>query len=262
MVGCSFYLFAEDVMIGSSHAFYDQAQTTSAGEQTVRPSGFTLIELLVVIAIIATLIGLTFPAIRAVNRTKLIHSARAQLAQVETYINAYKTKLGHYPPDNRNPFNNELYAGLNQLYYELAGTVLINNDTFVSKDRTSPALTPLMISSFFGAGVAGFVNSDRGNTDDGPAAIQFLKDFNPNMVVPIALSNTATKMTVTANILVCTLRGTDPNNPPLTLPLNPWRYNSSSPSNNIMSFDLWTDILVNGQVIRICNWTSKPLVIQ
>ncbi|HOW79554.1 MAG TPA: hypothetical protein PK406_08895, partial [Verrucomicrobiota bacterium] len=43
--------------------------------------------------------------------------------------------------------------------------------------------------------------------------------------------------------------------------LNPWRYNSSNPTNNPNSFDLWMDIAVGGKTNRICNWSDKPLVV-
>ena len=82
-----------------------------------RPAAaFTLIELLVVIGIIGLLAGMLFPITRAVNRSKIRSKAKVELAQVQTAIEAYKMKLGHYPPDNpASPMRNPLY-------YELTGT--------------------------------------------------------------------------------------------------------------------------------------------
>src|SRR5260221_3678739 len=78
--------------------------------------GFTLIELLVVIAIIAILAAMVIPISGAVSVFKTKSRTKAELAEIETAIESYKAKLGHYPPDNSgNP-------ALNQLYYELVGT--------------------------------------------------------------------------------------------------------------------------------------------
>jgi len=225
---------------------------------------FTLVELIVVIGIIAILAALLFPAMAGVNRMKLVSRARGELAVVNSCIAAYKEKLGFYPPDNRDPLDNQVLPGRNQLYYELAGT-MVSGNTFITKDRTGPALTSEMIKTFFGPGVVGFINSDRGSADEGPVAVQLLKNLKPGLVADTTVSNAATKLTVTARILVCTVRGTDPNNPPLnngSPALNPWRYNSSSPTNNSGTYDLWTDILVSGKPLRICNWSSKVIVVK
>src|SRR6266566_6880314 len=80
-----------------------------------RPA-FTLIELLVVIAVIAILAALVIPVSGAVRAAGTKRRAMAEMTEVETLIESYKEKLGHYPPDNPgNPL-------LNQLYYELMGT--------------------------------------------------------------------------------------------------------------------------------------------
>src|SRR5207237_3961327 len=94
------------------------------------PAAFTLIELLVVIAIIALPAALIIPVSGAVRAAGTKRRAMAELTQVETLIESYKAKLGHYPPDNPGkPF-------LNQLYYELMGTT---NDaathSYVTLDR-------------------------------------------------------------------------------------------------------------------------------
>src|SRR5437588_9390060 len=53
---------------------------------------FTLIELLVVIAVISVLAAMLFPITGAVNRIKIRTKARAELAQVRTDIESYKSK--------------------------------------------------------------------------------------------------------------------------------------------------------------------------
>jgi prepilin-type N-terminal cleavage/methylation domain-containing protein len=63
----------------------------------IRPSAFTLIELLVVIAIIAILIGLLFPAFRAVQDQAKRTQAKNDLTQIVNAVNAYYTDYGKYP---------------------------------------------------------------------------------------------------------------------------------------------------------------------
>ena len=62
-----------------------------------RSSAFTLIELLVVIAIIAILIGLLFPAFRAVQDQAKKTQAKNDLTQIVNAVNAYYTDYGRYP---------------------------------------------------------------------------------------------------------------------------------------------------------------------
>jgi prepilin-type N-terminal cleavage/methylation domain-containing protein len=58
---------------------------------------FTLIELLVVIAIIAVLIGLLFPAFRAVQDQAKKTQAKNDLTQIVNGVNAFYTDYGKYP---------------------------------------------------------------------------------------------------------------------------------------------------------------------
>src|ERR1043166_7754672 len=79
---------------------------------------FTLIELLVVIAVIGVLAAMLFPAFSSVKKNAIRKKIQAELRQIETAIDSYKEKRGHYPPDNPAKYE------LNQLYFELLGTVL------------------------------------------------------------------------------------------------------------------------------------------
>src|SRR5262249_23552877 len=92
-----------------------------------RARAFTLIELLVVIAVISLLAAMIFPITGAVTRNRIRARTRAELEQIATYIEQYKAKLGHYPPDN--PGN----PRTNQLYFELVGTTN-NGITYVTLD--------------------------------------------------------------------------------------------------------------------------------
>jgi prepilin-type N-terminal cleavage/methylation domain-containing protein len=58
---------------------------------------FTLIELLVVIAIIAILVGLLFPALKAVQNQARSTQAKNDLTQIVNAVNAFYTDYGQYP---------------------------------------------------------------------------------------------------------------------------------------------------------------------
>src|SRR4026207_2392887 len=58
---------------------------------------FTLIELLVVIGIIAILVGLLFPAFKAVQTQARETQAKNDLTQIVNAVNAFYTDYGKYP---------------------------------------------------------------------------------------------------------------------------------------------------------------------
>lgn len=210
---------------------------------------FTLIELLVVIAIISLLAAMIIPITGAVNRNRFRAKARAELTQVETAIENYKTKIGHYPPDNPgNPFTN-------QLYYELLGTTN-NNGVFWTIDG-SASLAAGQFPQTYGPNVTGFINTSQGSTDEARPATSFLTGLKPNQVGQYP--------NWPAKFLVCSIPY-PPVNPqwyPLGVPgLNPFRYNSSNPTNNPKSFDLWVDIIIAGKTNRVCNWSKDPVIVQ
>jgi prepilin-type N-terminal cleavage/methylation domain-containing protein len=74
------------------------ANESSALQQGRSPRAFTLIELLVVMAIIAILIGLLFPAFRAVQDQAKRTQAKNDLTQIVNAVNAFYTDYGRYPP--------------------------------------------------------------------------------------------------------------------------------------------------------------------
>src|SRR5215510_4438553 len=145
-------------------------ETASAISETRQASlksqlAFTLIELLVVIAIMAVLAALIIPITGAVTRHKLRARTRAELRSIETAIVDYKTKKGFYPPDNP---NSAIF--LNQLYYELSGTVL-SNGVFTTLDgNASVNSTQLPIDFGLRSKIAGFMNTMKGAGDEGMSA--------------------------------------------------------------------------------------------
>jgi len=75
----------------------ERAGANQSNALQTRPAAFTLIELLVVIAIIAVLIGLLFPAFRAVQDQAKRTQAKNDLTQILNAVNAYYTEYGKYP---------------------------------------------------------------------------------------------------------------------------------------------------------------------
>jgi prepilin-type N-terminal cleavage/methylation domain-containing protein len=220
-----------------------------------RPRAFTLVELLVVIAVIAVLAALTFPIIGAVKRAQTIHRARAELTYLESAIEAYKTKLGFYPPDNGG------YYTTNQLYYELMGTITTTIGGQPGYQTLDASAT--ILNNGFGAAfgattkVTGFVNCSKpGAGDDSPNAVKFLLGLKSAQFMAV---NTP----VTSTVLGSTVGGLPVfNNTATGGEITPYGYNSSNPQHNPKSFDLWIDVIAGGKTNRISNWSDKPIQIQ
>jgi len=211
---------------------------------------FTLIELLVVIAIIALLAAMVFPITGTVNKAKIRSKSRAELGQVITFIESYKTKLGHYPPDNPNP-NNPFFT---TLYYELVGTREVGRNGNISIFSTlDDKATTFSSSDLAGAfGVQGFVNCSRGSGDEGPVAQNFARSLKPNQAVKPSGGN--------LKVLVCTIPWPAGNPGPVP-GINPIRYNSSAPKHNKDGYDIWIDVIIAGKTNRFSNWSKTPEVV-
>jgi hypothetical protein len=179
------------------------------------------------------------------------------LAQIESAIEAYKTKLGFYPPAN--PLTPPDWTK-NQLYYELLGTTLttINGQpTFQTLDGSAQLLnTTAAFQAAFGAStkVTRFMNCAKpGAGDDAPNAVKFLVGLKPAQF--LAVNNP-----VTSTVLGSSLGGA----PVFTRTpqeIVPYGYNSSNPQHNPKSFDLWVDVDVGGKTNRISNWSDKPIIV-
>jgi prepilin-type N-terminal cleavage/methylation domain-containing protein len=216
---------------------------------------FTLVELLVVIAIIGVLAALIIPTISKITAMRAISKTKTELKEVQSWIANYKTKRGYYPPDN--PAN----PNINQLYYELSGTVFANGvyRTLDGSATVNPA--NMLPGDFGGSTVNGFMNTMKEPRDEGMAAQRFIKELKPGQVA---------EMQSSLKILVGSV-GWDsklpppipqvPNGPAKDAGVNPFRYLSTNPTHNPGSFDLWIDIYVQGKTLRICNWSEDPIVL-
>ena len=209
--------------------------------------GFTLIEMLVVFAVIAILAGLFLSKAAFSSDTKIRKRVQAELAGIETAIDAYKQKRGFYPPDNTNDFSK------NPLYYELVGTVYTNapvplfrtlaDDHDVSEDA---------VQKFFAEptgkpSLTGFINCKTGpDVDDARNFYRDLKDSYFREQYPQSGAQDPKALRV------------------LGLPMKgpngffcPWHYNSSRPTNNPSSYDLWVEVSVGGKSKIFGNWKNE-----
>jgi prepilin-type N-terminal cleavage/methylation domain-containing protein len=226
----------------------------TVGTKTNFRRAFTLIELLAVITIIGVLAAFLVPTIGAVKRHELISKTQAEMAQVETAIERYKSAYGFYPPDSTETLNN---VPITQLYYELLGTT--NNDgTYQTLDGNAP-ISAGLVTTAFGANVGGFINCSKTNADESTEqARNFLPDLRPNQI-----SSNITNNNVQVTLLLGSVGGPDTSYDPLNLHvqgINPWRYNSHSPTNNPGSYDLWIQLSIAGKKYLICNWSRQPQI--
>ncbi len=212
---------------------------------------FTLIELLVVIGIITVLASLLFTTLPAINRQKIFARVKAEREQIVSAIQVYKDQRGSFPPDNPgNPV-------VNQLYFELLGTTLTNG-VYVTLDgsaQISQSTLNMAPPSGFGPGVSGFMNSSTGQTSEDKTGAQ-------NFFIGVRASQIGE---MTPGIKLLTGPVPWPANvttsPIPNSTIDPWCYNSSNPTHNPQSFDLWIDIVVGGKTYRISNWSEQPQIL-
>jgi len=190
---------------------------------------FTLIEMLVVFGLIAALAGLIIGAASAGFNKRIRSRVQTERDSLVNAIEYYKQAKGFYPPDNVS--NNTNDPVMNSLFYELTGTTNRSDSTFASVLGV-PALDPPTIQAKFNAG--GFVNASKDNSE----LKNFYKTLKP--------SQYTTDPNIGVSLLVVPYRG------PITP--NTWRYNSSKPTHNPDSFDLWADVIIGSKTITIGNW--------
>ncbi|HMP82870.1 MAG TPA: type II secretion system protein [Verrucomicrobiota bacterium] len=215
---------------------------------------FTLIELLVVIAIIAVLAALMIPLAAGALLKQRINRAMTEMAQLDTAIDSYKAARGHFPPDNPNNYARP------QLFYELTGTYFQQRNpprTFV-RLKGIDQLPQATVQAAFG--VDGFVNTSL-TENVNPEALKQLevRDFFSTLKNSQFLGTNYNGVTV--YFIGLPMDGLNEILSPEGRRLTPWHYNSSNPTNNPESFDLWVDIILRGKTNRICNWSATPIVL-
>jgi len=244
---------------GSQTPGIERQQTFSRPSSLGPQLAFTLIELLTVISIIAVLAALTFPVLKGIKRRQYLNNAQAEMAQLETAIDRYKAAYGFYPPDNT---TNVL---VNQLYFELLGTTIVTNSSgqvaYQSLDDPTIQVPMASVSLVFGPGssIGGFMNCTRpGASEDVRPAQSFLPNLKADQVS--VFTNNFPNNKVPIKLIITSVGGPDSTYYPLgpnALGINPWRYNSSTPTNNPGGYDLWIQLSIAGRTNLICNWNQR-----
>lgn len=207
--------------------------------KTKRDGAFTLVELLVVIAIMGIIASLVIGLVSRATITRKIKRVRVELAQLETVIESYKEKKGFYPPSNG--LTNIVTT--NQLFYELTGTIFDPATGVFQSVNGTEKLDDSTIGNYFNT--KGFANS-------GTAADRSeVKNFFPGM----RAEQYHDLGTNSVHVLIVPVEGPDDINVG-GKKINPWRYNSASPTHNPESYDLWAEIVVGGKTNIIGNWNE------
>ena len=214
---------------------------------------FTLIEILVVISIIAILSALILATAGHAMGVARRSRVQTELATLVTAIQSYKSAKGFYPQDNPNNYS------ISPLFYELTGTAITvynsspprpasyysetTGDTFNAMKATSDFFT------VYGAGVTGFVNA----SSDPSQVRNFFGATGKSARVGHLITNgvpyTIFGVVVSGPVQFATTNGST---------ISPWFYNSSNPTNNPGSYDLWMDVYYSGKTNRISNWSQNP----
>jgi prepilin-type N-terminal cleavage/methylation domain-containing protein len=230
-------------------------QSAIGNRQFAGRQAFSLIELLTVISIIGILLAIGVGASGIAGRKMRESRLRAELNAYATAIESYKAAFGHYPPDNNRNGTN-VNPAVNQLYYELVGTISTNRgQSYRTADRQTWTDTETFQQTF---NVQGIVNSVQWPTT---RPRSFLPSVKQEQRKEVKLSHQANAVEILVTAVDWPTKWA--NNPAFSPPydkdpklkgVNPWRYVSTHPTNNPEGFDLWAEFVVGNQWRVIGNW--------
>ncbi|RME91964.1 MAG: prepilin-type N-terminal cleavage/methylation domain-containing protein [Verrucomicrobia bacterium] len=222
--------------------------------------GFTLIELLTVIAIIAILAAIGAGLAGVAMRKSKESATRAELAKLTTAIESYRNDFNQYPPDNvvRTQSGSYVNAAINPLYYELRGTVSLNQGRAYRLPDHDEELSASVIKRVFHRG--GFLNSVE--APDTPKS--YLSEVKARQLAEVELAGVGHVDLLAAPVEWPVNQAALRDRAPLRglvsdarqLRINPWHYVATNPTNNLNSFDLWADIWLGREFKTIGNWNN------
>lgn len=176
------------------------------------PTGFTLVELLIVLAIIMVLVGITVPVVSSIQTNAKSGVTTAQISQLGLALKQFECDFGFFPPDS----------------YTTADTALSLGNIEIPRDddlNTSLKCSVFFLGSRFTFSSASF------NETFGPY-IEFKRSQIEGSGVEFA-TDTATLSIEGINGTRQVFQYKDPFG-------SYYSYNSSSPSHNIASFDIYS----------------------
>lgn len=228
--------------------------------------GFSLIELLVVIAVIGVLTSIISGISGTARKSSRVKRIEAQLNELATLIDDYKSEMGFFPPDtqvlsggvvqmapNGKPQVDPVF---NPLFYELTGTLVdIDNGLYRS--------VALGVDSAIDGQTAELYFNREGfnNTGKTEAELRFsYVGFDEDQYAEISPRDRSIHMLEVPMPWPAKFEDANPND---SGTVNTWRYNSSNPRKNPASYDLWAEIVdgtdEDGDPIirRIGNWADS-----
>jgi prepilin-type N-terminal cleavage/methylation domain-containing protein len=137
-----------------------------------RPRAFTLIELLVVIGIIAILVGLLFPAFKAVQNQARSTQAKNDLTQIVNAVNAFYTDYGKYPLVTADVTYGSITIPNSDLFYTLRAVASGGNANNAANPRQIVYINPPYVKNDTAGSRSSGISPTDGNYYD-PWANQY-----------------------------------------------------------------------------------------
>ncbi len=174
---------------------------------------------------------------------KVCAAIREQRGEIVKAIEVYKAHFGSYPPDHvlsRQPLVVDPVT--NTLFYELVGTIYNPTDKLFQAGGMEPA-EGKYVKEFFQ--VEGFKNGG----ESAEKVTKFLK------LEPVPVRQLHDDPDVFALGFQGPYEGIAPE-VEWEFEAKPWRYVSSSPTNNPGKFDLWMELTTKKKTVVIGNWKA------